>query len=140
MRLERLFNHKVLVAIDVSGSVSDETAMKGIQLCYKLQDAGIDARYCCWDGECGPFKYQQTEDLSTEFGIGHCGGSNPDCVFNALEERGEHFDKIVIVTDGYFELESDRPTVKNRDKVIFLYHEDHMTHDGFEEYLLSKVN
>lgn len=54
--------------------------------------------------------------------------------------RGEHFDKIVIVTDGYFELESDRPTVKNRDKVIFLYHEDHMTHDGFEEYLLSEVH
>ena len=140
MRLERLFNHKVLVAIDVTGSVSDETAMKGIQLCYKLQDAGIDTKYCCWNGACGPFKSQQTEDLATEFGVQVRGGGNPDCVFNALEERGEHFDKIVIVTDGYFELESNSPTVKNRDKVIFLYHEDHMNHDGFEEYLLSKVH
>lgn len=140
MRIARLSNHKVLVAIDVSGSVSAETAMKGIQLCYKLQDAGIDTKYCCWDGECGPIKTQQTEDLCDEFRLGSFGGANPDCVFNALEDRGEHFDKIVIVTDGYFELESDRPTVKNRDKVIFLYHEDHMTHDGFEEYLLSEVN
>ena len=138
MKLERLFNHKVLIAIDVSGSVSMETAMQGIQLCYKLQDNGIDTKYCCWDGVCGPIKSQQTEDLSDEFRLGSFGG-NPDCVFNALEERGEHFDKIVVVTDGYFNLESDRPTVKNCDKVIFLYHEDHMTHPGFEEYLLSDV-
>lgn len=141
MRIARLSNHKVLVAIDVTGSVSDETAMKGIQLCYKLQDNGIDTKFCCWDGTCGPIKTQQTENLSDELGHGgSIGGANPDCVFNALEERGEHFDKIVIVTDGYFELASDRPTVKNRDKVIFLYHEDHMTHPGFEEYLLSEVN
>ena len=141
MKLERLFNHKVLVAIDVTGSVSTETAMKGIQLCYKLQDAGIDTKYCCWDGACGPIKYQQTENLSDELGSGgSVGGGNPDCVFNEVEKLGEHFDKIVIVTDGYFELESDRPTVKNRDKVIFLYHEDHMTHDGFEEYLLREVH
>ena len=139
MRIERLFNHKVLIAIDVSGSVSMETAMQGIQLCYKLQDNGIDTKYCCWDGACGPIKSQQTEVLSTEFGLMGFGGASPDCVFNALEERGEHFDKIVIVTDGYFNLESDRPTVKNRDKVIFLYHEDHMTHPGFEEYLLGEV-
>ena len=122
MKLERLFNHKVLVAIDVTGSVSTETAMKGIQLCYKLQDIGIDTKYCCWDGSCGPIKYHQTENLSDELGPGgSVGGANPDCVFNALEERGEHFDKILIVTDGYFELESDSPTIKNRDKVIFLY-------------------
>lgn len=140
MKLARLFNHKVLIAIDVTGSVSTETAMMGIQLCYKLQDNGIDTKYCCWAGACGPIKSQQTENLYTEFGIRGFGGAGPDCVFNALEERGEHFDKIVIVTDGYFDLESDRPTVKNRDKVIFLYHEDHMTHPGFEEYLLSEVN
>lgn len=139
MKLESLLNHKVLIAIDVSGSVSMETAMQGIQLCYKLQDKGIDTKYCCWDGACGPIKSQQTEDLSDEFRISGFGG-NPDCVFNALEEHGEHFDKIVFVTDGYFDLESDRPTVKNRDKVIFLYHEDHMSHPGFEEYLLSEVN
>ena len=141
MRIARLFNHKVLVAIDVTGSVSAETAMKGIQLCYKLQDNGIDTKFCCWDGACGPIKTQQTENLSDELGMGGSfGGANPDCVFNAIAERGEHFDKIVIVTDGYFELQTDRPTVKNRDKVIFLYHEDHMTHPGFEEYLLSEVN
>ena len=140
MKLERLFNHKVLIAIDVTGSVSYETAMKGIQLCYKLQDNGIDTKYCCWDGACGPIKSQQTENLFEELVPGgSVGGGNPDCVFNALEELGEHFDKIVIVTDGYFTLESDRPTVKNRDKVIFLYHEDHMTHPGFEEYLLSET-
>ena len=138
MKLGRLLNHKVLVAIDVSGSVSTETAMQGIQLCYKLQDNGIDTKYCCWDGACGAIKTQQTENLCDEFHPMSFSG-NPDCVFNALEERGEHFDKIVIVTDGYFELASDRPTVKNRDKVIFLYHEDHMTHPGFEEYLLSDV-
>lgn len=141
MNIARLSNHKVLVAIDVTGSVSTETAMKGIQLCYKLQDNGIDTKFCCWDGACGPIKTQQTENLCDELGPGgSVGGGNPDCVFNALEERGEHFDKIVIVTDGYFDLESDRPTVKNRDKVIFLYHEDHLTHPGFEEYLLSEVN
>lgn len=138
MKIERLFNHKVLIAIDVSGSVSMETAMNGLQLCYKLQDNGIDAKFCCWDGECGPIKIQQTENLSDEFILGSFGG-NPDCVFNALEERGEHFDKIVIVTDGYFDLASDRPTVKNRDKVIFIYQDDHMSHPGFEEYLLSEV-
>lgn len=128
MKLERLFNHKVLIAIDVTCSVSDETAMQGIQLCYKLQNNGIDTKYCCWNGECGQIKSQQTENLSTEFNIGQpiC-GANSDCVFNALEERGEHFDKIVIVTDGYFNLENDCPTVKNRDKVIFLYQEDHIT-------------
>ena len=139
MKLERLFNHKVLIAINVTGSISTETAMYGIQLCYKLQDNGIDTKYCCWDGACGPIKSKQTENLSTEFYIRSVGGANPDCVFNALKERGEHFDKIVIVTDGYFDLESDCPTVKNRDKVIFLYHEDHLTHPGFEEYLLSET-
>lgn len=139
MKLERLFNYKVLIAIDVTGSVSYETAMMGIQLCYKLQDNGIDTKYCCWDGACGPIKTQQTEDFSNEFNICSIGGANPDCVFTALEERGEHFDKIVIVTDGYFTLENDCPTVKNRDKVIFLYHEDHHTHPGFEEYLLSET-
>lgn len=140
MKLQRLFNHKVLIAIDVTGSVSAETAMQGILLCYKLQDNGIDTKFCCWDGACGPIKTQQTENLSDELGMGGSfGGANPDCVFNALEERGEHFDKIVIVTDGYFDLASDRPTVKNRDKVIFLYHEDHYTHPGFEEYLLSET-
>lgn len=138
MKLERLFNHKVLIAIDVTGSVSMETVVQGIQLCYKLQGNGIDTKYCCWNGECGPIKSKQTENLSTEFNIGRSVGSaNPDCVFNALEERGEHFDKIVIVTDGYFDLENDCPTVKNRDKVIFLYNEDHITHPGFEEYLLN---
>ena len=66
MKLERLFNHKVLMAIDTTGSVSD-----------------------------------------------------------------------VIVTNGYFDLENDWPTVKNSDNVIFLYPEDHITHPGFEEYLLN---
>ena len=93
------FRSRILIAIDCSGSMSDEDVERGCAIINKFVKHA-DVSYCFWDGVCGPFTQQKQK--STEFKLIGRGCTNPDCVLEAIKERKAKFDGLVFITDNGF--------------------------------------
>lgn len=93
------FRSRILIAIDCSGSMSDDDVERGCAIINKFVKHA-DVSYCFWDGVCGPFTQQKQK--STEFKLIGRGCTNPDCVLEAIKERKAKFDGLVFITDNGF--------------------------------------
>jgi predicted metal-dependent peptidase len=121
------FRSRILVAIDCSGSMSDEDVERGCAIVNKFVKHA-DVSYCFWDGVCGPFTAQKQK--KTDFKLIGRGCTNPDCVLDAIKERKAKFDGIIYFTDMGFTFEKPEHYFKK----IFM-----ISTPGTEEYIPSWV-
>jgi predicted metal-dependent peptidase len=117
------FRSRILVAIDCSGSMSDEDVERGCAIVNKFVKHA-DVSYCFWDGVCGPFTAQKQK--KTDFKLIGRGCTNPDCVLDAIKERKAKFDGIIYFTDMGFTFEKPEHYFKK----IFM-----ISTPGTEEYI-----
>lgn len=96
------FRSRILVAIDCSGSMSDEDVERGCAIVNKFVKHA-DVSYCFWDGVCGPFTSQKQK--KSEFKLIGRGCTRPECVLDAIQERKAKFDGIIYFTDMGFNFE-----------------------------------
>lgn len=96
------FRSRILVAIDCSGSMSDEDVERGCAIVNKFVKHA-DVSYCFWDGVCGPFTEQKQK--KSDFKLIGRGCTNPDSVISAIQERKAKFDGIIVFTDCEFSWE-----------------------------------
>ena len=117
------FRSRILVAIDCSGSMSDEDVERGCAIVNKFVKHA-DVSYCFWDGVCGPFTAQKQK--KTDFKLIGRGCTNPDSVISAIQERKAKFDGIIVWTDCGFNWEKPEHYFKK----IFI-----ISTPGCEEYV-----
>lgn len=95
----REFSSKLLVAVDVSGSVSDSTLSDFYSVINKMFKYGIEEIDCVqFDCEIGEVKNIRKASRSVE--ITGRGGTSYQPIFNYLLEHN-YYDGIIILTDGY---------------------------------------
>lgn len=93
------FRSRILVAIDCSGSMSDEDVERGCAIVNRFVKHA-DVSYCFWDGVCGPFTEQKQK--KSDFKLIGRGCTNPDSVISAIQERKAKFDGLIFFTDCGF--------------------------------------
>ena len=96
------FRSRILVAIDCSGSMSDEDVERGCAIVNRFVKHA-DVSYCFWDGVCGPFTEQKQK--KSDFKLIGRGFTNPDSIIDAIKERKAKFDGIIVFTDCEFSWE-----------------------------------
>lgn len=96
------FRSRILVAIDCSGSMSDEDVERGCAIVNRFVKHA-DVSYCFWDGVCGPFTEQKQK--KSDFKLIGRGCTNPDSIIDAIKERKAKFDGIIVFTDCEFSWE-----------------------------------
>lgn len=119
------FRSRILVAIDCSGSMSDEDVERGCAIVNRFVKHA-DVSYCFWDGVCGPFTEQKQK--KSDFKLIGRGFTNPECVLDAIKERKAKFDGIIYFTDMEFSF--DKP--EHFFKKIFM-----ISTPGHESYIPS---
>lgn len=94
-----LFKSRVLMAIDVSGSMTNEEIAEGFALIKPLL-RHAEVYWCTWDARCSDFtKERQSKNYVNVSGGG---GTQPDCIFKKMKEDRIKFDGIILFTDCYF--------------------------------------
>lgn len=126
-----LFRSRILIATDCSGSMSDEDVERACGIVNKFVKHA-DVSYCFWDGVCGPF--EKTKKSKKDFQLVGRGCTNPDCIIQAIIERKEKFDGIIVISDDYFSW--DRPE-HYANKIFNIYTKDHGTVPDWIKYSLS---
>lgn len=126
---------KLLVAVDVSGSVSDEALGKFFRIISRFFKYGIETvdviQFDTVVGEVMSLKEGSKAVKSKRVAIRGRGGTNFQCVIDYLQEHNT-YDGLVFFTDGY----ADRPFVNfpTRAKILWVtetedqynYHKDWM--------------
>lgn len=95
-----LFRSRVLVAIDVSGSMSEDDINTGLSLITPLMKH-CDISYACWDCNCSDFT--KIRRPMKEFDSLGGGGTNPQCVLDKIAVTKSKFDGIIMFTDNGFD-------------------------------------
>lgn len=113
----REFKSKVLVALDTSGSISDEALSEAFSVVRdSCKHSQID--YACWDTRIANHEKNVNKKYkhSNNYKLAGRGGTDVQCVFDLADK--ESYDGVVIITDGYFS-EPKGPT-KTSTKYIWL--------------------
>lgn len=94
----------VLVAIDVSGSMDNETINTGVSILDSFLD-GAQVDYTFWDTECmKPIPLKGPIVVGEEIrGMTGGGGTLPECVGEKLKTEKLHYDAVILFTDTYWE-------------------------------------
>lgn len=122
-----LFTTKILVAVDTSGSMSDNDVADGCALIQHLarNDAIID--FSWWDCGCTiPVDMAKRQARSKNgMEITGRGGTDPECVWRMLEREGmtREYSGIVIFSDMYFG-EVKPPKSFNKNKIVWIATKD----------------
>ena len=146
MGSKREFTTKLLLAIDTSGSISNQNLKNFYGVINKFFKYGIESIDvlnfdCELQGEPVSFKKRQTS-----FTISGRGGTNFQPVFDYAKDHPE-YDGVIILTDGY----ADHPQKKSGTKAKFVWilpseaeyneHKDWMNESGKSCFLtVGKVN
>lgn len=97
----REFKSKILVAIDTSGSISDSALSEAFSV---VKDACKHSQidYTCWDVKIANFEKNINKRYkhSNKYKVAGRGGTDVQCVFELADK--EHYDGVVVITDGYF--------------------------------------
>lgn len=122
----------LLIALDVSGSVSDDDINIALGSMRRIFQTGITKLdFICWDtvihGE-----PQEIKKNTTKFNIEGRGGTDVQCVIDFMNNT-QSYDGVIIITDGCFA----EPTKVNFNKVMFLLNNKEnyeATHQTLEKY------
>ena len=111
----REFTTKLLVAVDVSGSVTDSTLSDFYSVINKMFKYGIDEIDCVqFDCELGPVK--NIRKASRQIEVMGRGGTSFQPIFDYLLEHN-YYDGLVILTDGY----APHPKIDDRIRTEILW-------------------
>ena len=104
----REFTTKLLVAVDVSGSISESSLSNFYSVINKMFKYGIDEIDCVqFDCELGPVK--NIRKASRQIEVTGRGGTSFQPIFDYLLEHNT-YDGLIILTDGY----APHPTIDDR--------------------------
>ena len=109
-----------LFAIDTSGSVRYVDCALAVSMA-EVAKKFSKVKMCFWDSDCSPIVDGLSETLGSYFNAQGKRGSSPACVYEKIAESGEHFDNVVLVTDGYFNIVPPKTDAAS----IMLYYELH---------------
>lgn len=111
----REFTTKLLVAVDVSGSVTDSTLSDFYSVINKMFKYGIDEIDCVqFDCDLGPVK--NIRKASRQIEVTGRGGTSFQPIFDYLIEHN-YYDGLVILTDGY----APHPKIDDRIRTEILW-------------------
>jgi len=122
--------HNILIATDVSGSMSDDDVALAFSCVNDFLRNGTSVSYCTWDVTCGPIK--PTRYPSKQYNLSGKGGTDPRCVLEKIKLENLKYDLIVFITDCQFIFE--RPL--NAKKIFFIRTE---TGDKAPDWALGNI-
>lgn len=132
MGSKRQCTTKILVAVDTSGSISDKELELALGFIKGFFTTNIESIWAVqWDTKVYPesFKELTKKTVITRgkktYGRG---GTDPSCVFRALQEKGEigflrkeKFNLVIFITDGFFCDVSHKFLKTNYNRTKFLF-------------------
>lgn len=95
----REFNTRLLVAVDVSGSISEENLSHFYSVINKMFKYGID-QIDCVQFDCVLGKIQKLQKAKHTIEVFGRGGTSFQPIFDYIEKHPE-YDGLIILTDGY---------------------------------------
>lgn len=106
----REFSTRLLVAVDVSGSISDENLSNFYSVINNMFKYGIE-QIDCVQFDCELGKVKSMKKASRKIEVFGRGGTSFQPVFNYLELHPE-YDGLIILTDGYANIPKVADTIK----------------------------
>lgn len=123
----------VVIAVDVSGSVSDEMINKTLgQIRHLLKDVSFNGSVLCWDTEVTSFEPLTSKSKVDKIKIVGYGGTTPECVFNYYKEHKLEPALTIFITDGFFHISSNSIPKKYRDIVWLIYCDSNNSLESFK--------
>lgn len=94
------YRHKLLIAIDSSGSMYQNDLKLAVSAVNQFVKAGSEVEYCWWDCESTlPAKAQRKINKAEVSGGG---GTDPNCVIEMLHKNHLEYDGLIFITDNGF--------------------------------------
>ena len=102
MGSKRNFTTKILVAVDTSGSISDEELSLALDFINKFFKYGItQIDTIQFDTEIKNGSLHKLSNKMNKYEIHGRGGTDFNCVFKYVQEEKNFYDGVIILTDGY---------------------------------------
>lgn len=122
MGSKRNFTTKILVAVDTSGSISNDELALVFNFINKFFKYGINTidtiQFDCNICENSLMKLSKKIDSYEVHGRG---GTDFNCVFEYVQERGHFYDGVIIVTDGFASAPNDKWLKTNYKNTKYLW-------------------
>lgn len=122
MGSKRNFTTKLLVAVDTSGSISDEDLSIVFDFINKFFKYGIDTIDTIqFDCEISEESLQKLSKRIDHYDVHGRGGTDFNCVFRYVQSEGHFYDGVIIVTDGFAEVPNTKWLKTNYKNTKYLW-------------------